>query len=60
MSVARGSLPDMRETDTELAELQVLLDTSFSAASGHLRAIMTPPRRLTAKRLIGELPSPAV
>jgi|SRR5579875_1687167 len=41
-------------------ELQQLLDTSFAQASDHLRSIMTEPRRLSAQRLIDELPCPAV
>ena len=41
-------------------DLQQLLDTSFEQASEHLRSIMTPPRRLSAERLLGELPCPAV
>jgi uncharacterized pyridoxamine 5'-phosphate oxidase family protein len=50
----------MRETSGELAVLQNLLDHSFDRASEHLKSIMTPPRRLTAERLVAELPSPAV
>jgi hypothetical protein len=50
----------MRETPEELASLQNLLDLSFDQASEHLKSIMTPPRRLTAERLVGDLPSPAV
>ena len=40
--------------------LQDLLDASFARASEHLRSIMTPERRLTAERLLAELPCPAV
>lgn len=50
----------MWETAEESTALQNLLDTSFDQASEHLRAIMTPERRLTAERVIAELPSPAV
>jgi hypothetical protein len=50
----------MRETPEELAALQRLLDDSFARASEHLVSIMTPERRLTAARLVAELPSPAV
>jgi hypothetical protein len=50
----------MRETPEELAALQNLLDLSFDRASEHLKSIMTPPRRLTAERLVADLPSPAV
>lgn len=41
-------------------ELQQLLDASFASASEHLLSIMTPPRRLSAQRLLAELPCPAV
>jgi hypothetical protein len=50
----------MRETADELDALQALLDRSFDHASEHLRSIMTAPRRLTAARLVADLPSPAV
>lgn len=50
----------MWETAEELTALQNLLDASFELASEHLRTIMTPERRLTADRVIAELPSPAV
>lgn len=50
----------MRETDAELDELQHLLDRSFEKASKHLVSIMEPQRRLDARRLVTELPSPAV
>ncbi|MCW2496837.1 pyridoxamine 5'-phosphate oxidase family protein [Jatrophihabitans sp.] len=41
-------------------ELQDLLDRSFDTASEHLLSIMTPERRLSADRLLRELPCPAV
>jgi hypothetical protein len=50
----------MWETAEELSAIQNLLDTSFAAASAHLTSIMTPERRLSAERLVAELPSPAV
>lgn len=50
----------MFETPEELGHLQALLDRSFAAASEHLRSIMTEQRRLSAARLVDELPSPAV
>jgi pyridoxamine 5'-phosphate oxidase-like protein len=50
----------MRETPEELAALQRLIDASFAAASGHLRGIMAPERRLTAERIVADVPSPAV
>ncbi|MGN6605523.1 MAG: pyridoxamine 5'-phosphate oxidase family protein [Jatrophihabitans sp.] len=40
--------------------LQALLDRSFTHSSEHLRSIMEPQRRLTAERLLRELPCPAV
>jgi hypothetical protein len=53
-------LARMRETPDELAELQALLDRSFDRASEHLKSIMEPHRRLSAERLVADLPSPAV
>lgn len=50
----------MWETPEELLALQGLLDASFVRSSEHLRSIMTDERRLTATRLIGSVPSPAV
>jgi hypothetical protein len=50
----------MRETPEELAALQNLLDLSFGQASEHLTSIMAPQRRLSAQRIVDDLPSPAV
>lgn len=50
----------MNESAGELQQLQGLLDASFGRASEHLKSIMTPERRLSAERLVGELPIPAV
>ena len=50
----------MRETADELAALQRLLDGSFERASQHLKSIMEPHRRLSAERVVADLPSPAV
>jgi hypothetical protein len=50
----------MRETPEELATLQALIDASFASASDHLRGIMAPERRLTAERIVADVPSPAV
>jgi hypothetical protein len=50
----------MKETPEELTAIQNLLDASFASASAHLTSIMTPERRLSAERLVAELPSPAV
>lgn len=55
-----GSLATMRETPEELAALQLVIDTSFAAASDHLRGIMAPERRLTAERIVADVPSPAM
>jgi nitroimidazol reductase NimA-like FMN-containing flavoprotein (pyridoxamine 5'-phosphate oxidase superfamily) len=41
----------MYETTADLAHLQELLDHSYDAAGAHLRGIITPERRLTAKDL---------
>ena len=41
-------------------ELQALLDASFARSSEHLLSIMEPQRRLSAARLVGDLPCPAV
>src|SRR3954471_13563701 len=40
--------------------LQELIDRSFDVSSEHLRSIMGAQRRLTAERLVADLPSPAV
>ena len=45
----------MRETTTELAELQRLLDESVSTGNEHLLAIMTPERRLSAEQMVRAL-----
>ena len=50
----------MYETPDELAALQRLIDASFERSSEHLRSIMEAPRRLTAERIVAEVPSPAV
>jgi hypothetical protein len=49
----------MYETDDDLARLQQLIDASFARSSEHLRSIMTPERRLSARDLAA-LPAPAV
>lgn len=60
MSEGGARLGTVDETDTEMAALQALLDDSFARASNHLRSIMTPERRLSADRLVAEVPAPAV
>ena len=46
----------MHESETELSDLQALLDVSLAGASGHLRSIATPGERtLTAAQLAGLL-----
>lgn len=50
----------MWETPDELTALQGLIDASFARSSEHLRSIMSGERRMTAARLVDEIPSPAV
>jgi hypothetical protein len=50
----------MYESDDDLARLQQLIDASFARSSEHLRSIMTPERRLSARELVAALPAPAV
>ena len=50
----------MYETEADLARLQELIDASFARSSEHLLSIMTPPRRLTARRLAEDLTGIAV
>jgi len=45
----------MRETREELKELQVLLDSSLSVSTSHLRSIISTERTLTAEQLTGVL-----
>ncbi|WP_419998662.1 pyridoxamine 5'-phosphate oxidase family protein [Streptomyces boninensis] len=45
----------MRESATELAELQSLLDASLSRSTTHLRSIINTERTLTAEQLTGVL-----
>ncbi len=45
----------MYETDGDLAELQRLLDDSYSRAGEHLRSIWGPDSRLDAVSLCAEL-----
>jgi hypothetical protein len=40
----------MKETEAELAALQVLLDRSHAGASEHLLSIIDDPRSLSARR----------
>jgi hypothetical protein len=42
----------MQESETELGELQALLDDSLAGATGHLRSIVQPDRSLTATQLV--------
>ena len=46
----------MHETADDLAALQDLLDRTFATAGKHLADIWTEKTRLTAERLVGELP----
>ena len=45
----------MHETSEDLARLQALLDNSYEVAGPHLRDVITPERRLTAKQLSDRL-----
>ena len=45
----------MRETPSDLAELQALLDRSYESAGPHLRRITTPERRLGAEQVAERL-----
>src|SRR5947207_12666945 len=50
----------MYETEVDLGRLQELIDASFARSSEHLLSIMTPPRRITARRLTADLTGIAV
>jgi hypothetical protein len=43
------------ETETDLTALQQLLDRSYAAAGPHLRAVITPERRVSAVELANRL-----
>ncbi len=45
----------MRETPQDLSDLQTLLDASYDTAGPHLKEVITPDRRLSAKQLCDEL-----
>jgi nitroimidazol reductase NimA-like FMN-containing flavoprotein (pyridoxamine 5'-phosphate oxidase superfamily) len=45
----------MRETAADLDALQALLDRSYASAGSHLRSIITPQRRLTARQVADRL-----
>ncbi len=45
----------MQETPDELADLQALIDRSFASAGEHLRAIVRPDRRLSARQVAAYL-----
>jgi hypothetical protein len=45
----------MHETTDDLDRLQSLLDASYEAAGEHLREVITPERRLSARDLAAEL-----
>ena len=42
----------MFETDAEVAELQRLFDRTLRTANPHMRSIVTPERRLTARKVM--------
>jgi hypothetical protein len=45
----------MHETADDIERLQQILDRSYAAAGPHLRDVITPERRLSAKELCGRL-----
>lgn len=45
----------MHETEDDLRAVQDLLDRSFSSAGPHLRSIITPERRVSARQLADRL-----
>jgi nitroimidazol reductase NimA-like FMN-containing flavoprotein (pyridoxamine 5'-phosphate oxidase superfamily) len=45
----------MRETPADIAALQALLDSSHASAGPHLRSIVTPERRLSARQVADRL-----
>jgi nitroimidazol reductase NimA-like FMN-containing flavoprotein (pyridoxamine 5'-phosphate oxidase superfamily) len=45
----------MQESPADIAELQALLDRSYSAAGPHLLRIHTPERRLSAEQVVERL-----
>jgi len=45
----------VHETEADLADLQDVLDRSWSSGGGHLRSIITPERRLAAAELATRL-----
>jgi hypothetical protein len=47
-----ASLTAVFETDAELAELQRMLDAHMARANVHMRAIVTPERRLSARQVV--------
>jgi hypothetical protein len=50
----------MHETPAEITALQQLLDASFERSSDHLKSIMTPEHRLSARQIVDELSGVAV
>jgi uncharacterized pyridoxamine 5'-phosphate oxidase family protein len=42
----------MYETDADLAELQRMFDAHLAAANPHMRGIITPKRRLSARQVV--------
>ena len=50
-----GTLGRVRESASDLTQLQDLLDRSLGSAGSHLRSIFTDDRRLTASELIASL-----
>lgn len=52
MSESSARLDKMKETTTEVTELQTLLDASYGRSTKHLQSIITDPRRLDAEELV--------
>ncbi|RZT27251.1 pyridoxamine 5'-phosphate oxidase [Kribbella sp. VKM Ac-2569] len=52
MSQRSAKLHNMKETGTEVTQLQALLDAAYERSTEHLRNIITGPRRLDAGELV--------
>ena len=52
MSWRSAKLHNMKETATEVTQLQELLDAAYERSTEHLRNIITDPRRLDADELV--------
>ena len=52
MSERSAKLHNMKETASEVTQLQALLDAAYERSTEHLRNIITGPRRLDANELV--------